>query len=62
MELVEELDPEEWQHILERFFQILTEGVHRFEGTINQYTGDGIMARPGLNVCQKPARNSLETG
>ncbi len=28
-ELAEQLDPEEWHVILERFFQILTDGVHR---------------------------------
>ena len=44
MELAEQLDPEQWHAILERFFAILSEGVHRFEGTVNQYTGDGIMA------------------
>jgi class 3 adenylate cyclase len=43
MELAEQLDPEAWHKILDRFFQILTEGVHRFEGTVNQYTGDGII-------------------
>ncbi len=46
MELSEQLDPEEWHRILERFFAILTDGVHRFEGTVNQYTGDGIMHGP----------------
>src|SRR2546422_154813 len=44
MELAEQLDPEDWHGILDRFLQILAEGVHRFEGTVNQYTGDGIMA------------------
>ena len=44
MDLAEQLDPEEWHRILDRFFQLLAEGVHRFEGTVNQYTGDGIMA------------------
>ena len=44
MELAEQLGAEEWHTILERFFEILTEGVHRFEGTVNQYTGDGIMS------------------
>ena len=29
MELAEQLDPEEWHTILDRFFQILTDGVHR---------------------------------
>jgi class 3 adenylate cyclase len=44
MELAESVDPEEWHRIMDRFFAILSEGVHRFEGTINQFTGDGIMA------------------
>ncbi len=44
MDLSAQMDPEEWHRILDRFFEILTEGVHRFEGTVNQYTGDGIMA------------------
>ena len=30
MELAEQLDPEAWHQILERFFAILTDGVHRF--------------------------------
>jgi class 3 adenylate cyclase len=50
MELAESLDPEEWHRILDRFFQILAEGVHRFEGTVNQYTGDGIMALFGAPI------------
>jgi class 3 adenylate cyclase/tetratricopeptide (TPR) repeat protein len=44
MELTEAIDPEEWHAILDRFFAVLADGVHRFEGTVNQYTGDGIMA------------------
>src|SRR5262249_52445613 len=50
MDLASQLDPEEWHKILDRFFQILTEGVHRFEGTVNQYTGDGIMALFGAPI------------
>src|SRR5205085_8098855 len=44
MELASQAGAEDWHAILDRFFEILAEGVHRFEGTINQYTGDGIMA------------------
>ncbi|TMB79549.1 MAG: guanylate cyclase, partial [Chloroflexi bacterium] len=44
MELAERVDPEEWHRLLDRLFRILAGGVHRYEGTINQYTGDGIMA------------------
>ena len=53
MEFAEQLDPEEWHHILDRFFAILTDGVHRFEGTVNQYTGDGIMALFGAPIAHE---------
>jgi len=50
MDLAEQLDPEEWHKVLNRFFQILADGVHRFEGAVNQYTGDGIMALFGAPI------------
>jgi class 3 adenylate cyclase/predicted ATPase len=53
MDLAEQVDPEEWHRILDRFFQILADGVHRFEGTINQYTGDGIMALFGAPIAHE---------
>jgi class 3 adenylate cyclase/tetratricopeptide (TPR) repeat protein len=51
--LAEQVGPEEWHQILERFFEILTNGVHRFEGTVNQYTGDGIMALFGAPIAHE---------
>jgi len=53
MDLAEKLDPEDWHRLLDRFFEILTEGVHRFEGTVNQYTGDGIMALFGAPIAHE---------
>jgi class 3 adenylate cyclase len=53
MELAEEVDPEEWHRILDRFFAILADGIHRFEGTVNQYTGDGIMALFGAPIAHE---------
>jgi class 3 adenylate cyclase/tetratricopeptide (TPR) repeat protein len=53
MELSEQLDPEAWHRILDRFFEILTQGVHRFEGSVNQYTGDGIMALFGAPIAHE---------
>ncbi|MGH7821405.1 MAG: adenylate/guanylate cyclase domain-containing protein, partial [Candidatus Binatia bacterium] len=53
MSLSESLDPEDWHRIMERFFKILSDGVHRFEGTVNQYTGDGIMALFGAPIAHE---------
>jgi class 3 adenylate cyclase/tetratricopeptide (TPR) repeat protein len=53
MDLSEQVDPEEWHKIMDRFFAILSEGIHRFEGTINQYTGDGIMALFGAPIAHE---------
>src|ERR1051325_176943 len=44
VELARSVDPEVWHGLLDRYFAILSDGIHRFEGTINQYTGDGIRA------------------
>src|SRR5262249_28333841 len=53
VELASQLDAEEWHGILDRFFRILADGVHRFEGTVNQYTGDGIMALFGAPIAHE---------
>ena len=53
MDLAEQIDAEEWHRIMDRFFAILSEGVHRFEGTINQFTGDGIMALFGAPIAHE---------
>src|SRR5262250_527685 len=53
MELAERVDPEEWHRLLDRLFRILSSGIHRYEGTINQYTGDGIMALFGAPIAHE---------
>jgi class 3 adenylate cyclase/tetratricopeptide (TPR) repeat protein len=53
MELAERVDPEEWHRLLDRLFRILAGGIHRYEGTINQYTGDGIMALFGAPIAHE---------
>ena len=53
MDLAEQVDPEEWTRIMDRFFTILTEGVHRFEGTVDKFTGDGIMALFGAPIAHE---------
>src|SRR5215470_4027845 len=53
MDLGEKVDPEEWYRIMDRFFQILSDGVHRFEGTVDKFTGDGIMALFGAPIAHE---------
>src|SRR5215813_2052692 len=51
--LAEQLDPEVVHDIINRCFEGITAEVHRFEGTINQYTGDGIMALFGAPIAHE---------
>ena len=53
MDLAEQVDPEDWRRIMDRFFTILAEGVHRFDGTVDKFTGDGIMALFGAPVAHE---------
>src|ERR1700736_5976899 len=53
MDLAASLDPEEWQEMMTRFFSILCDGVHRFEGTVDKFTGDGIMALFGAPIAHE---------
>ncbi len=53
MDLAEQHDPEEWRKIMQRFFSILAEAVERFEGTVDKFTGDGIMAVFGAPVAHE---------
>ena len=50
MDLAESRDPEEWRGIMQRFFAILADAVAEFEGTVDKFTGDGIMAVFGAPV------------
>jgi hypothetical protein len=40
----EKLDPEEVHQIMDGCFKILMHEIHKYAGTINQFTGDGVMA------------------
>ncbi|HVD40495.1 MAG TPA: adenylate/guanylate cyclase domain-containing protein [Solirubrobacterales bacterium] len=53
MDLAEQEDPEEWRKIMQRFFSILADTVTRFEGTVDKFTGDGIMAIFGAPVAHE---------
>ncbi len=47
------LDPEDIHQIMDGAFQILMNEIHNFEGTINQFTGDGVMALFGAPVAHE---------
>lgn len=53
MDLAEQHDPEQWREIMQGFFSILAEEVRRFEGTVDKFTGDGIMAVFGAPVAHE---------
>jgi class 3 adenylate cyclase/tetratricopeptide (TPR) repeat protein len=53
MDLAEHEDPEEWRKIMQRFFSLLADSVNRFEGTVDKFTGDGIMAIFGAPVAHE---------
>jgi class 3 adenylate cyclase len=44
MELLADRDPEEARKLLDPVLERMIEAVHRYEGTVNQVMGDGIMA------------------
>lgn len=46
----EKLDPEDVHDIMDGCFEILGEEIHKAGGSINQYTGDGVMALFGAPV------------
>jgi class 3 adenylate cyclase/tetratricopeptide (TPR) repeat protein len=51
--IAERLDPEEVHLLMDGCFARLTDAVHRYEGTVNQYTGDGIMALFGAPIAHE---------
>lgn len=53
MDLAEGQDPEQWREIMQGFFSILADEVKRFEGTVDKFTGDGIMAVFGAPVAHE---------
>jgi class 3 adenylate cyclase len=48
--LSERLDPEVVHRLMTRAFELMLAEVHRYEGTVNQFLGDGIMALFGAPI------------
>jgi class 3 adenylate cyclase/tetratricopeptide (TPR) repeat protein len=53
MELLADRDPEEARKLLDPVLERMMEAVHRYEGTINQVMGDGIMALFGAPLAHE---------
>ena len=53
MELLADRDPEEARKLLDPVLEHMMEAVHRFEGTVNQVMGDGIMALFGAPLAHE---------
>src|SRR5215210_6490331 len=53
MELLADRDPEDARRILDPVLERMMEAVHRYEGTVNQVLGDGIMALFGAPLAHE---------
>ena len=53
MELLADRDPEEARQLLDPVLEHMMEAVHRYEGTVNQVMGDGIMALFGAPLAHE---------
>ena len=53
MELLADRDPEEARHLLDPVLERMMAAVHRYEGTVNQVMGDGIMALFGAPLAHE---------
>ena len=51
--LSERLDPEDVHTLMKRAFDLMLAEVHRYEGTVNQFLGDGIMALFGAPIAHE---------
>ena len=53
LELLADRDPEDVRKLLDPVLECMMEGVHRYEGTVNQVMGDGIMALFGAPLAHE---------
>jgi class 3 adenylate cyclase/tetratricopeptide (TPR) repeat protein len=54
-QLSEKLGPEEAYTVMDQVYEILIHKVHDYEGTVNEFTGDGIMALFGAPIALEDA-------
>jgi class 3 adenylate cyclase len=60
-ELIRGLDPEAAQQLLDPAIHGMMEAVHRFEGTVNQVLGDGIMPQRTRLPFISPSRSRISS-
>ena len=59
--IAEKLDPEQVHQIMDGCFKILMDEIHNHQGTVNQFTGDGVMALFGAPVAlENHAQNACQ--
>src|SRR2546430_8603996 len=59
--LSERVNPEEVHRLMSRAFDLMLAEVHRYEGTVNQFLGDGIMALFGAPIAHEDhARRAVQ--
>ncbi|MGW8178151.1 MAG: ATP-binding protein, partial [bacterium] len=62
-QFTERLGPEETYSIMDEIYEILIHKVHDYEGTVNEMTGDGIMALFGAPIALEDApQRAIRTG
>ena len=52
-ELAAQAGPEEYHRVVDRFFALALSEVHRYEGMVNQFLGDGFMALFGAPIAHE---------
>ncbi len=63
--LSEAMDPDQVMNVLQRYFDKMVKSVHRFDGTIDKFIGDGMMIlfgapRPTKDPCTDGVRCALD--
>jgi len=53
MSIAERLGAESWSSVMDRLLALISEAVHRFEGTVDKFTGDGAMALFGAPIAHE---------
>ena len=55
--IAERLDPEVTYRLIDQVYELLIRKVHQYEGTVNEMTGDGVMAFFGAPIALENAHS-----